>query len=128
MKHATIPALVAILMPGLPALAADGETCEPAKGRDLYQLCESCHATQGASSATGPSLAGFFGRRAALVEDYDYSDALLASGLVWDRATLHRWLEKPSRLVPGTTMTFIGMRVAEQRAALICYLETLAAE
>lgn len=108
--------------------AVAASTCDIETGRGLYQLCESCHATQGASSATGPTLAGVFGRRAAALADYDYSDALRESGLSWNRETLQRWLEKPSRLVPGTTMTFIGMRVAEQRDAVICYLESLAAD
>jgi cytochrome c len=54
---------------------------------------------------------------------YSYSAALKSSTLVWDEATLDRWLTNPAALVPGTAMAFAGLPKPEDRAALIAYLK-----
>ncbi len=72
----------------------------------------------------GPSLKGVFGRRAATVEGFAYSDAMRAAGrrgLVWDEATLDRYLTDPETAVPGTEMPYQGGSAAE-RAAVINWL------
>ena len=52
-----------------------------------------------------PSLAGIWNRRAASAEGFQrYSDALRTSALVWNEATLEKWLASPEKLVPGTSM------------------------
>ena len=49
--------------------------------------------------------------------------ALLKANLVFDKSTLDRWIEKPSAVVPGNAMAFAGVPAAEDRAALINYIE-----
>jgi cytochrome c len=84
--------------------------------------CESCHSAE--SAGQGPALSGVFGRRAAAAPDFQYSAALQKSGIVWDAPALDAYLAAPRKHVPGTTMILATPR-AEDRAALIAYLETL---
>jgi len=93
------------------------------RGAQVFRQCMACHSTVPAEHLTGPSLARVYGRKAGSAEDFRrYSDALKKSGLVWDEATLDKWLANPEALVPGTTMTFPGIKDPGQRADVIAYL------
>ncbi|MFO1457329.1 MAG: hypothetical protein U1F18_13900 [Steroidobacteraceae bacterium] len=103
------------------------------QGRILYLQCTACHdlaapPRDGSAGATiqkvGPSLLGVIGRRAGDLENFAYSAALRDSRLTWDEATLDRWIEKPTALVPGTTMIYVGMPKAADRRALIAYIRS----
>ena len=73
----------------------------------------------------GPSLAGVVGRPAGQVAGFHYSAANKGSALVWDTATLDRYLTSPKDVVPHTIMTYAGLKDAKKRADLIAYLSTL---
>lgn len=90
-----------------------------------FTQCATCHAVDAGKNGIGPSLAGVFGAKAGHVGDYAYSSAMRGSGLVWDEATLDTYLAQPTVTVPGTKMSFAGVKDAEQRAAIIAYLKTL---
>jgi cytochrome c len=45
------------------------------------------------------------------------------SGIVWSRQTLDTFLADPLGTVPGTFMTYAGIRDPEERAQLIAFLE-----
>ena len=86
--------------------------------------CSACHSLQpGQGDKIGPVLAGVVGAHAASRGDYDYSQALRQSGVVWTEENLEKWLTKPGGLVPGTKMAFIGLPKPEDRAAVIAYLQ-----
>jgi cytochrome c len=36
---------------------------------------------------------------------------------------MDKWIEKPRELVPGTKMSYVGMKSPEDRAALIAFLK-----
>ena len=93
---------------------------DPAHGKTLYQACESCHSIN--DNDVGPRHRGVVGRRAGSIADYSYSAALKNSGLMWDEATLNRWLINPSALVPGTKM-FFKIDDPQSRADIIAYLK-----
>lgn len=94
------------------------------RGELLSYACQACHALTPAGGANiGPSLYGIFGRTAAMVSDFEYSDALRAAGFVWTPAQLDLWLQEPTEFLPGTTMAFAGYGDAVDRAALIAWLE-----
>jgi cytochrome c len=76
---------------------------------------------------TGPSLHGVVGRRSGTVPDYEYSDAMRRTRLVWDEATLDRWLAGPRALVPGTRMSFPGLPDRQDRRDVIAYLKAAGA-
>jgi cytochrome c len=52
---------------------------------------------------------------------FNYSPALKSAKLVWDRATIDRFLAGPSKVVPGTRMV-IFIPDPQQRAAIVDYL------
>jgi cytochrome c len=93
---------------------------DPARGQALYQACSGCHSLD--EDDIGPRHRGVVGRRAGSVAEYAYSPALKASGLVWDAATLDRWLTGPQELVPGTKMYF-SLSDPQKRADIIAYLQ-----
>jgi cytochrome c len=45
------------------------------------------------------------------------------SGVVWGDKTLDDWLRDPQQLIPGNTMTFPGIKNAQQRADLLTFLK-----
>ena len=89
-----------------------------------FTQCRSCHSVEPGQNGIGPSLHGVFGKQAASVAGYTYSPALRESGIIWRRDTLEQWLAAPMKMVPGTKMV-LGARSADQREAIIDYLETL---
>ena len=98
-------------------------TADIANGQRRFATCRSCHTlTEGGASMTGPNLHGLFGRKAATHGTYKYSDALKASGITWDAASLDKWIENPREVVPGTKMAFAGIKTPKDRIDLIGYL------
>jgi len=105
------------------ALSAPSQT-SPDPGARAFQRCAACHSLREDARSPAPSLGGVVGRRAGAVETFAYSDAMRAAGrrgLVWDAATLDRFLTDPEAVVPGTDMPFQGGSAAE-RAAVIEWL------
>jgi cytochrome c len=98
------------------------------RGAQAFAQCAACHSVAPGEHLTGPSLAHVWNRKAAGAEGFQrYSDALSKSGLVWNAATLEKWLANPAALVPGTSMTFPGVKDEKARQDVIAYLR-LAAE
>jgi cytochrome c len=100
------------------ALATGGD---PKAGEAIHSRCLACHAL--AYDRTGPRHCGLFGRRAGSVKDFAYSDAMKRSAIVWNRATLDRFLRDPLAAVPGTSMGYAGVADRRERADLIAYLD-----
>lgn len=99
---------------------------DPAAGERIFKAqCGACHATEAGKHRVGPSLAGIVGRQAGQIEGFRYSPANKGSDLVWDAATLDTYLTNPRAAVPGTTMTYAGLRNEAQRADMIAYLQSL---
>lgn len=98
---------------------------DPAAGEKVYKNCKSCHATEAGDHRVGPSLAGVIGRQAGGAEGYKYSDAMTGSGITWDTASLGQYLEAPKKFMPGTKMTFAGLKAQADRDNVIAYLQSL---
>lgn len=106
------------------AFIANAQTTrpDPAAGRAVYARCQACHSLTPGRNQMGPSLAGVVGRKAGIVQGYAYSPALKNGKIVWNAATLDRFLTKPSAVAPGTKMMFVGIPAAKDRADVIAYL------
>lgn len=102
------------------AQAADAEA-----GKAVFGKCKACHQTgEGAKNAVGPHLDGVIGRKAGSAEGFNYSEALKASGITWDDASLTEWLTDPKKKVPGNKMVFMGLKDPADIENLIAYLKT----
>jgi len=99
---------------------------DPARGATIFQACAACHATTPGEHMTGPSLANVWGRKAGTVEGFlRYSDAMGHVDFVWTEDRLDRWLANPESLIPGTSMTFAGLRDGKARQDVIAYLKAV---
>lgn len=101
--------------------AASGPVAEPAS----FAVCKACHSVEPGKNGIGPTLAGVWNARAGHVSGFDYSEALLDSGLVWNQANLDKYLLDPRGVVPGTKMAFAGVKDAAKRQEIIDYLKGL---
>jgi cytochrome c2 len=105
----------------LPAHAADA-----AAGKTVFNnTCAICHSAQAGKNLIGPSLFDITGRKTASVAGYQYSAANKKADLTWDDATLNTYLQNPQKVIPGTKMTYGGLKDDTKRADLIAYLTTL---
>ena len=103
-----------------PAAAAG----DAVRGARVFNACASCHSAQPGEHATGPSLASVWSQKAGTVQGFErYSDALKRSEIVWTDANLEKWLAAPEKLIPGTSMTFPGLREKKDREDIAAFLK-----
>jgi cytochrome c len=98
------------------ALAADA-----AHGKIVFQTCAACHSDK--PDAIGPSLRGVYGRKAAALEDFRYSNAMMRANIVWDEANLREYIKDPQAKVPGNRMPFGGLESPADIDDVIAYLK-----
>ena len=106
--------------------AASALAADPAAGQKVFQsVCSICHTVQPGQNRIGPTMFGLIGRKTGSVPGYTYSPQNQAANLIWDAATLAKYLESPRTMIPGTKMTYGGLKDVDKRADLIAYLSTL---
>lgn len=109
----------------LASLPAPYNTGDLANGKKQFARCRSCHTLgEGQANLTGPNLYGLFGRKAGSVPGYNYSDAVKSAGFEWEAKHLNDWLADPRGYMPGTKMSFAGLKSEKDRVDLIAYLKT----
>jgi cytochrome c len=120
-RRALAAALTAAL--AVPALAQEGD---PAAGEKVFRKCAVCHTLEpDGPTRPGPSLHDIVGRTTGTVEGFKYSDAMVKAGEeghVWTPEELAIFVENPKKAMPGTKMTFAGLKKPEERADLVAYL------
>jgi cytochrome c len=109
---------------GPDALAAADAQADPAAGQKVFGRCAGCHSIKPGENRIGPSLAGVFGRPSGSAEGFNYSPAMKNAHLVWDEATLDKFLANPNAEVHGTRM-FVALPSADERRNVIAFLKTL---
>jgi cytochrome c len=121
--------LVASLAFGLAAAVAPAFAAVQGAGQGgpAVQVCIACHSFDptAKSPGFGPNLFGVVGRKAGAVPDFAYSRAMKGANITWTEQNLDAFLAAPQKFIPGNRMPFSGLSDAEQRRALITYLETL---
>jgi cytochrome c len=123
MKKLMVAAALIVMSMGA-AVAQDVQ-----KGENSFKKCLVCHAIgPGAKNKIGPELNGLDGRKAGTVPDYNYSDANKHSGIVWDDATFKEYIKDPRAKIPGTMMTFPGIKNEQEINDLWAYLKQFDAD
>ena len=127
MRGETLPRLAAVMVTlSIVCLGAQAQAADPAAGKSVFNsYCGICHSAQPGKNMVGPSLFGVVGRKTGSVPGFHYSPANQGANLTWDAATLDKYLQAPRAMIPGTTMTYGGLKDDTKRADLIAYLETL---
>jgi len=122
MKKLTLTALVVIASSSVAsaALAQDA-----AAGKTAFNKCLPCHAIgEGAKNKVGPELNGLDGRKSGTVPDYNYSDANKNSGITWNEAVFKEYIKYPKAKIPGTKMTFAGIKSENEINNLWAYVSS----
>ena len=97
------------------------------KGQSTAKQCQSCHTFEkGGPNRVGPNLYN-------IVEDergkdrggFNFSAAMKSKGGKWTFDELNKFLAGPREYIPGTAMTFAGIKNDQQRADVIAFLDTL---
>ena len=102
------------------ALFASTSTADGAK---VFKKCLACHSIErGGPNKIGPNIFGVLNRKAGSVSGYKYSKAMLAYGKVWSFEEMDGFLTKPKDWIKGTKMSFMGLKSAKDRAAVILYM------
>ena len=94
-----------------------------AAGETSFRKCAPCHSIgPDAANKVGPELNGLNGRKAGIVDGFNYSDANKASGITWDEATFKEYIKDPRAKVPGTKMVFAGIKSEKELGDLWSYV------
>ena len=95
------------------------------KGKKLARKCVACHSfKKGGKNKIGPNLYNIMGRKRATTVGYNYSKALKKIGGEWGFLDMDKFLFKPKKYLPGTKMSFNGIKNASDRAAIIIFLRS----
>jgi cytochrome c len=91
-----------------------------------FAVCQACHeTTAGAGPSLGPNLFAIGGRKAGSVPDFDYSDAMKASTIVWNADTLKAFILDPAKTIPDNKMDYPGASDEASAKAIADYLMSL---
>jgi len=117
-------AALVVMLGGISPLAA--HAADPAAGQAVFKTqCGICHSPLAGKNMVGPSLFGVIGRKSGSIDGFHYSAANKAADITWNAEILDKYLTSPREVVPGTIMTYAGLKDDSRRADLIAYLETL---
>jgi cytochrome c len=94
---------------------------DPAQGKLLFEKrCTGCHALT--QNHQGPQLQSVYGRISGTAPGYAYSAALKKAHIVWDDASLDKWLTDPDAFISGNEMDFLVAK-PQDRQDIISYLK-----
>jgi cytochrome c len=106
--------------------AISAQVADAERGAVVFKACSSCHLVgPEAKNRVGPHLNGIFGRRAATVDGFDYSEDIVRAGingLFWTAEKLDIYLENPQTLVSGTRMKYRGLKDPADRRDVVAFL------
>lgn len=96
-------------------------------GAKTIKKCVACHTLdQGGANKVGPNLWGIVNAQKGKRPGFSYSKIMAGAGGVWDQQHLFDFLHKPGKYMPGTKMSFAGIKKPEDIANVIAYLKAKA--
>lgn len=99
-----------------------------AAGESAFARCQACHTiNSGGADGIGPNLFAVVGGPAMHRAGFAYSDAMgkhKAEAPNWTYDELDHFINAPGRYVPGTKMSFAGIRDEKTRINLIAWLRS----
>jgi len=119
------------LIAGLAVAASAGaiQAQDLSAGETSFRKCAPCHSIgEDAANKVGPILNGLDGRKAGVVEGFNYSDANKSSGITWNEASFEEYIKDPRAKVPGTKVVFAGIKNDKELKDLWSYLKQYAAD
>ena len=109
-----------------PSLAMLLAVADAVAGEKVAKKCLACHTfDSGGANKVGPNLWNVLGHPVGARDGFAYSPAMALFGGEWDYERLNDFLESPKKSVPGTKMSFAGVRKPKDRANLIEYMRSL---
>ncbi len=103
-------------------------TADVEAGKAVFAKCSSCHSiAEGGPNGTGPDIWGVEGRKPGSHGGFAYSTGMTEFGAkqaIWDYDHLYEFLKSPAKYIPGTKMTFVGLKKSEDRINVIAYLKS----
>jgi cytochrome c len=122
--HAMNKLILSVLVVVASSAAASGALAQDvAAGKTSFNKCLPCHAIgEGAKNKVGPELNGIDGRKSGSAPDYTYSDANKNSGITWGKDQFLEYIKDPKAKIPGTKMTFAGIKSETEANNLWAYL------
>ena len=122
MKKLTFGALMILTVT---ATASSAMAQDAAAGKSSFNKCLACHAIgENAKNKVGPELNGLDGRKSGTAPDYNYSDGNKNSGITWSKDQFLEYIKDPKAKVPGTKMTFAGIKNETEANNLWAYLSS----
>ncbi len=115
------------------AQQAEGGAADTARQAEIQfgemltkQRCSNCHALQEGEDRYAAPLHNLFGRQPGSIDGNVFSVNMKRIGTPWTPQTLDQWLAQTTFDTPDIRMRHVGIEKADQRAAVIAYLSTLA--
>lgn len=123
------PATAAPAGPTLEPVMALLASADAAAGQKIFKKCAACHTSDnGGKNKLGPNLFGVINAKKGSKAGFTYSPAMtgFAGASNWDYGSMNAFLAKPKAYMPGTKMSFAGLKKVGDRASVIAYLRSLA--
>jgi cytochrome c len=117
------PTLIALAAIASSLAASTALAQDVAAGKTSFNKCLPCHSIgEGAKNKVGPVLNGLDGRKSGTVPDYSYSEANKNSGITWNKDQFLDYIKDPKAKIPGTKMTFAGIKNEKEANDLWAYI------
>lgn len=111
---------------GIPDIATLLADADASAGEGAFRACAACHTYEkGGPNRVGPNLWGVVGGPMAHLDDFNYSDALMEraqEGGEWTWENLNGFLHAPREWLPGTAMSYAGLKNDQDRANLLAWM------